>query len=131
MVLPSALLSLLPPEQRTHFVLQRAPDPCLWLYPLDVWKKELEQIHEKINLFSPDGRSFLRLFQSGAQPLSLDPANRLLLPKALCEYAGLSGDLVLIGMKDRVEIWDLGRYEAWKAQHEKELGTWTQRMLGS
>lgn len=130
MVVPSALLSLLPPEHRTHFVLQKAPDPCLWLYPLEIWKKELEYIHEKINLFSPEGRNFLRLFQSGAQPLSLDPANRLLLPKGLCEYADLNGDLVLIGMKDRIEVWDLGRYEAWKAQHEKDLNTWTQRLLG-
>ncbi|GIV22591.1 MAG: hypothetical protein KatS3mg025_0250 [Bacteroidia bacterium] len=130
-VLPSALLSLLPEGNRTDFVLQRAPDPCLWLYPLSVWKSELEKIHEKINLFTPEGRNFARLFQSGAQPVSLDTANRLVLPKPFCDYAGIAAEIILLGMKDRIEIWAQEPYERWKSQHEAHLSEWTQRFLGT
>lgn len=127
--MPSALLSLLPEGSRTEFVLQRAPDPCLWLYPLPVWQAELQAIHEKVNLFTAEGRNFVRLFQSGAQPVSLDGANRLVIPKSFCEYADLRGELVLVGMRDRIEIWGQERYEAWKAQNEKQLPDWMQKFL--
>ncbi len=130
LVIPNLLLSMLPEEQRTSFVLQKAPDPCLWLYPLSVWKEELQKLHEKVNLFTPEGRNFIRLFQSGAQPLSLDSANRLLLPKSLCEYAHLTADLTLIGMKDRIEIWDSTTYEKWIATHENKRTEWLQAFLG-
>jgi MraZ protein len=130
LVIPNPLLSMLPEEHRTHFVLQRAPDPCLWLYPLTVWKEELQKLHEKVNLFTPEGRSFVRLFQSGAQPLSLDSANRLLLPKALCEYAGLNGDVILIGMKDRIEVWDSATYQQWLTTNETNRVEWLQQFLG-
>ncbi|MCX7606437.1 MAG: division/cell wall cluster transcriptional repressor MraZ [Bacteroidia bacterium] len=129
--LPSALLSLLPEGSRTEFVLQRAPDPCLWLYPLSVWKGELEKIHERVNLFTPEGRNFARLFQSGAQPVSLDTAGRLVLPKSFCDYASIDTDIVLLGMRDRIEIWSQTQYDAWKLQHETHLPEWTQRFLGT
>lgn len=129
-LMPSALLSLLPEGSRTEFVLQRAPDPCLWLYPLAVWQAELKAIHEKVNLFTPEGRNFVRLFQSGAQPVSLDTANRLVIPKAFCDYAGIQSELILVGMRDRVEIWAQERYKAWQAQHEGRLAEWTQKFLG-
>jgi MraZ protein len=83
-----------------------------------------------VNLFTPEGRSFVRLFQSGAQPLSLDSANRLLLPKALCEYAGLNGDVILIGMKDRIEVWDSATYQQWLTTNETNRVEWLQQFLG-
>lgn len=129
-VVPSTLLSLLPEGSRTEFVLQKAPDPCLWLYPLSVWKAELEKIHEKVNLFSPEGRNFIRLFQSGAQPVSLDTAGRLVLPKTFCEYAHIEGEVLLLGMRDRVEIWSQSTYQTWLAQYEGQFREWTQKFLG-
>jgi len=131
LVLPQALLSLIPEAQRSHFVLQKAPDACLWLYPLVVWKEELQKLHEKANLFIPEGRAFLRLFQSGAQPLTLDSANRLLLPKSLCDYAGLTGELTLLGLRDRIELWDADTYTRWTATHENKRQEWLQQFLGT
>lgn len=128
--MPGTLLSLLPEGNRTDFVLQRSPDPCLWLYPLTVWKKELESFYEKVNLFTPEGRNFLRLYQAGAQPVSLDSDGRLLIPRTFCEYAGITSEIVLLGMKDRIEIWSHERYETWHAQHEAMLPEWTQKFLG-
>lgn len=130
-VVPGALLALLPEGARTEFVLQKAPDPCLWLYPLAIWKAELEKLHARLNLFTPEGRNFLRLFQSGAQPVQPDAAGRLLLPKPFCDYAGLTGEILLIGLKDRIEIWDQTQYETWKTQHESTFSEWLQKFLGS
>ncbi|MDW8134345.1 MAG: hypothetical protein RMJ66_04695 [Bacteroidia bacterium] len=130
-VLPTTLLSLLPEGHRGDFVLQTAPDPCLWLYPLQVWRNELEKIHQKINLFTPEGRNFLRLFQSGAQPVSLDTSGRLVLPKHFCDYANLKSELVLLGMKDRIEVWSYERYQRWKNQNDPHLSEWTEKFLGT
>ncbi|MCX8113186.1 MAG: division/cell wall cluster transcriptional repressor MraZ [Bacteroidia bacterium] len=128
--MPSALLALLPEGARTDFVLQRASDPCLWLYPLPIWRAELEALYRRINPFSPEERNFLRLYQAGAQPVSLDSDARLLLPKPLCDYAGIQTDIVLLGMKDRIEIWAEPQYTAWKAENETNLTAWMQKFLG-
>lgn len=127
---PSVLLALLPEGARTDFVLQRAPDPCLWLYPLSVWRGELESLYQRVNLFTPEGRNFLRLYQAGAQPATLDSDARLLLPKPFCDYAGIQSEIVLLGMKDRIEIWAEDRYADWKSQNESHLSEWTQKFLG-
>lgn len=128
--MPGVLLALLPEGGRMDFVLQRAPDPCLWLYPLSIWRSELEGLYQRVNLFTPEGRNFLRLYQSGAQPVSLDGEGRLLLPKPFCDYAGIQTDIVLLGMKDRIEIWAENRYTTWKSEHESHLSEWTQKFLG-
>lgn len=129
-VMPSLLLTLLPEGARADFVLQRSPDPCLWLYPLNVWRMELERLYQKVNPFLAEGRSFLRLYQAGAQPVSLDSEGRLLLPKPLCDYAGIQSDIVLLGMKDRIEIWAEEQYNTWKAANEAHFAEWTQKFLG-
>lgn len=128
--MPSVLLTLLPEGARSEFVLRRAPDPCLWLYPLPVWRQELETLYEKVNLFTSEGRNFLRLYQAGAQPVSLDSEGRLLLPKPFCDYAGIQSEIVLLGMRDRIEIWAEPRYAEWKAAHETHFSEWTQKFLG-
>jgi MraZ protein len=44
----------------------------------------------------------------------LDSMNRLLVPKNLMDFAGLSKDVVFLGVEGIVEVWDKSRYEASK-----------------
>jgi MraZ protein len=62
-------------------------------------------------MFERKNREFVRAFQRGAMPLSLDAAGRVLLPKTLVEYAGIESDLVLACQLDKIEVWDKKAYD--------------------
>ena len=64
----------------------------------------------KLNDFDPKVRQFRRYFLNGATNIESDSAGRLLLPKALMDYAGLEKDVVLVSAVNKIEIWDKTRY---------------------
>jgi len=85
-------------------------DFCLVGYPLAEW----ELLQEKVKLL-PDFQekilSFMRFFYSGATECQLDKQGRILLPSALRQYAGLDKEVVIIGVSNRIEIWDKERWQ--------------------
>lgn len=51
-------------------------------------------------------RNYKRLFYSRAERVELDAQGRIRIPERLVEFAGLSRDIVLVGVHDHAEIWD-------------------------
>ncbi|WP_437184872.1 division/cell wall cluster transcriptional repressor MraZ [Planctomicrobium sp. SH668] len=64
-----------------------------------------------------DARTFLRLYFSQAESLEIDKQGRVRLPERLIEFAGLQQEVVLLGVSDRVEIWDRSRWDRFMAEH--------------
>ena len=64
-----------------------------------------------MNLFTIKNRAFVRKFQNGATKLDMDGNGRVLLPKDLQEFAGISKEVVLFAYADRIEIWDKAKYD--------------------
>jgi MraZ protein len=58
------------------------------------------------------------MFVAGASSESADSQGRVVIPQALREYAGLAKDVVLLGQIRRVEIWDKGEWERYRAVAE-------------
>ena len=113
---PASLLKLLPQDMRKEFVIARGLEKCLTIYPMNIWYEELQKIYKK-NLNNPKYQAYARMFQQGATPVKMDKQKRLLIPKKLIPYANIKKDLVLIGMGNRIEIWDKENYEKWTAEH--------------
>jgi MraZ protein len=109
-LLPAGFKKQLPEGEQAVFVLNRGFEKCLTLYPLASWAPIFEQI-SRLNDFDPKARAFRRYFLNGAIQVELDSAGRLLLPKNLMEYAGLSKDIVLASNVDKIEIWDKNQYQ--------------------
>lgn len=108
-LLPAVLKKQLPENAANSFVIARGFEPHLNLYTLEDWNKIAEKINQ-YNDLKPQVRKFKRLFFSGAMPVDLDSAGRLLLPKNLQEYASLSKEIVLTAQGNRIEIWDKQAY---------------------
>jgi MraZ protein len=73
----------------------------------------LDQIGQALGKLSPagkDARAFSRLFYSQAQPGEIDKQGRLRIPPELAKLSGLTSEVVIVGLRDRIEIWDA---EAW------------------
>ena len=108
-LLPAGFKKQLAEASASQFVINRGIEACLTLYPMQVWEPIFAEV-SKLNDFDPKVRQFRRYFLNGATQLELDSAGRLLIPKALMEYAGLEKDVVLVSAVDKIEIWDKIKY---------------------
>lgn len=109
LTVPSGLKKQLDNEGREGFVLNRGFEGCLGLYPHKDWLKVANRLND-LNLFTIKNRAFVRKFQNGATKLDMDGNGRVLLPKDLQEFAGISKEVVLFAYADRIEIWDRAKY---------------------
>ena len=85
-------------------------DSCVAAYPLDEFRR-LEERIRKQSMLQKDIRAFLRLFYSGATETPVDAQGRLLIPPQLRERAGLTREVMIIGVLNKIEIWSKARWE--------------------
>lgn len=96
-------------EQLGHdFIITRGLDNCLFIYPKNEWDKVIEKYRELPN--TKDARNFMRFFLSGATISELDKQGRINIANSLIKYAGLQKDCVIIGVNERLEVWDKDRW---------------------
>ena len=108
----SALKKQLLPVVSEGFVVKRAVfQPCLELYPMQEWNFMMEKIN-KLNRFVKKNNDFIRRFTAGVKVVELDASGRLLIPKDLCQFAGVEKQVVLSSAVNIIEIWDKDRYES-------------------
>lgn len=87
------------------------------MYPLAEWEN-LENRLTAENGEQPEHLDkVLRYFESESYECTLDGQGRILIPPALRTGLGLKRDVVLIGMMERVEVWDKDKWAI-----ESEIG---------
>ncbi len=107
----SALKKQLLPVVSEGFVVKRAVfQSCLELYPMKEWNLMMDKIN-KLNRFVKKNNDFIRRFTAGVKVIELDASGRLLIPKDLCQFAGIQKQVVLSSAVNIIEIWDKDRYE--------------------
>jgi len=92
------------------------PDQCLWLYT----EQDLERLAEKLDqtpATDADARVFRRLFFAQTENIPVDRNGRILITERMLRLAGLEHDVVLIGDRDRLELWDARRWQQYLDQH--------------
>jgi len=92
------------------FVVTKGLDGCLMAYNTCEWEN-FEQKLQELPLTNKNARKLVRHFSGGAVDVEIDGQGRILLPANLREHAGLTKEVVLIGMGNRVEIWSRDKYE--------------------
>ncbi len=116
MVLPAGLRKQLQDVASRGFVMNRDVfRPCLVLYPMPVWESTSAMLG-RLNRFIEKNNEFIRRFTAGATPLTLDPTGRMLLPYALMKDARMGKDIKLVGLGDRVEVWDSKAYATMRGE---------------
>ena len=113
----------------------KMPEPCLALFPQKIWRKEFGRLVRRIRLALPgtaDTRNFTRLSGSGRIDLELEGQGRIPIPEAFREHAGLKtgGDVAVIGAENRIEFWDLQRWDAFRRKIEADYEQITDRVGG-
>ena len=111
LMLPAVLKKQLAPVMQSGFVLKRAVfQPCLELYPMPAWEKLMQKVN-KLNRFNKKNDAFIRRFTAGVKVVEVDATGRLLIPKNLLSFSGITKQTVLASAVNIVEIWDKDKYE--------------------
>jgi MraZ protein len=101
----------LQPILNEGFVIKRAVfQPCLELYSIEEWNLMMAKIN-KLNRFVKKNNDFIRRFTAGVKMVEFDAAGRVLIPKDLCDFAGIKKQVVLSSAVNIIEIWDKDNYE--------------------
>ena len=93
------------------FVVTKGLDNCLQVMDEKEWNKFSESFISAPYV-DPDARKFTRFMFAGATDVEVDKQGRILIPQNLREYAGLTKDVVLVGIYNKVEIWSKERWDA-------------------
>ncbi|HUR28734.1 MAG TPA: division/cell wall cluster transcriptional repressor MraZ [Planctomycetota bacterium] len=102
-------------------VLSRGFEECLFLYSEAGFQRALDRLQTQA-FSSEQHRLMQRLLFSDTYHTTLDTAGRLLLPESLRALAQIqSKEVVVIGLIDRIELWDKTRWAEFKARNNSKF----------
>lgn len=93
------------PELEGGVVVTRGLDGCLWAYSRVEWEKLAEKIAQ-MPTTNQAARNFARFMFSSAFDSVPDRQGRVIISQNLRDYAGIENETVVIGVMNRVEIWN-------------------------
>jgi MraZ protein len=91
-------------------------DGCLFAFPRVEWERRSEEVGAS-PLSDADGRAYARLFFGSTEEARLDSQGRLTIAQRLRDAAGIRKDVVVLGVRERMEIWDRQAYERYEAAY--------------
>ena len=95
-----------------QLTLTKHPDGCLLVFPRAAW----EQFRERVAALPMAATAWKRIFLGNAMDATLDATSRLLISPELRAAAGLSKEVMLLGMGSHFELWDAQRHAAHEAE---------------
>jgi len=100
-------------------------DRCVALYSHQSFQQLADRLTELSSARS-EIRNYQRMFYSQAEAVECDKQGRIRLPARLVTFAGLSSQIVLVGVRDHAEIWEKTRWEELIQQHANDFDQLTQ-----
>ncbi|HEX9755561.1 MAG TPA: division/cell wall cluster transcriptional repressor MraZ [Gemmatimonadales bacterium] len=100
-------------------VLTPGQDNCLYVYPRERWE-EVSELLIQSRISSSKARSFTRFWFSGSAEEEPDKQGRIHVPENLRTYAHLDREVAVLGVGQRIEIWDRERWAAKKTEGQVE-----------
>lgn len=103
--MPAKFRNVLTADNDQSFVITRGMDPCVWVYPIIVWQS-IEDELRKLSSLSQVNRSFVRSTVRYASSVQYDKQGRIAVSSNLIQYADLRKEVLILGMVNKIEIWN-------------------------
>jgi MraZ protein len=101
-------------------VVTQGQEKCLVVWPQDVFMQEATRA-QATPMTSRGARDYARVLFAGADEGTPDKQGRISIPPPLREYAALERDVVVIGVMDRIEIWDPARWREYSTSAQEKF----------
>jgi MraZ protein len=98
------------PKLADGLVITKGLDNCLFVYPIDYWKKRAERL-TKLDLTFDQSIKLNYFWFGRAADCHLDQQGRVLIPPDLRKYASLNSDVMIIGLYTYFAIWSKENWE--------------------
>jgi MraZ protein len=95
-----------------QLTLTKHPQGCLMVFPRPAW----EAFRDRVAGLPMSASGWKRVFLGNAMDVEIDAASRVLVSPELRASAGLTRDVMLLGMGSHFELWDATAYAAHEAQ---------------
>ncbi len=95
-----------------QLTITKNPDGCLMVFPRPAW----EAFRDKVAALPMSAAGWKRIFLGNAMDVEVDSAARVLISPELRAAAGITKDVMLLGMGSHFELWDAARYAAHEAE---------------
>jgi len=118
---PSKFRDIIADRFEGRLVMAMDYDQCLTVYPLEEWER-LEEKIKALPSMKKEVRDFMRFLLASATECELDKQGRILIPQAHREHAGITKNVVLVGIINKIEIWSMGAWEARNSQNGDKIG---------
>lgn len=106
-------------EMGKSIVVAPGLDNCLSLYTTKEWQKISNKLSDS-SMLASDNRSFSRFMFGQAVVVDVDGNGRILIPENLRNRSSLSTKVVVIGVQNRVEIWNESSWNEYKKKVETQ-----------
>lgn len=126
LAIPAEWRAQLDPEAHGRaFFAAPGANGSLWLWPERTFERMASAMEESL-LPGEEAMAFQELLFPRSRRLEIDKAGRVHIPEAILQEYGLGPSVVLIGVKDHLELRDPAK---WQAQRLESLGRHAEIML--
>lgn len=129
LVLPAKIKMQLPPEAANSVAIARGFEPCLVMYPVNAWKIMLAKVMA-LSEFNEEHRQLQRNFFRGHTEVELDAMGRFIVPKNLLKHARIDKEVIVVGVGNRIEIWNPDLYETYLIMDGAAFSKLAEKHLG-
>jgi MraZ protein len=126
--IPARLRKYVSPDANDTFVITRGYDVCLFVYPLDEWNR-LEHAIRDLAATNPKHRFFMRTLLERATECQLDGQSRIIIPRDLLQFAGIENEVVILGVLERIELWNPRTYREYVSSQSDSYESVAQSVL--
>ena len=102
-------------------------DGCVFGFSLKEWGSISEKLGES-SMLQSDARSFNRYMFGGAVEAEVDAIGRILVPDFLRDRSGLKGKVVIVGVRNRIEIWNEKQWIAFNTEVDKKADALAEKL---
>ena len=103
------------------YVLTPGVDNCVTIYPYSTWQDVVDKIETLSIKNKTYQRTFIRTFFAEAEIVEIDRQGRILIPQKFRIKYNLTNNVVLVGNKNKLELWSAKEWSKFYKQAEKIL----------
>lgn len=107
-------------ELGNQYIITKGLDKCLFVYSVDEWNKLVKDLNT-LKFTKKNVRAFERFFVGGASLNEFDKQGRISITSPLIHYANINKECVIIGVNERLEIWDKDEFDKFIKENENTL----------
>jgi MraZ protein len=123
LTLPSRWREFVEPKM----VITRGLDDCLFILTETRFRAIAENVDAQ-GFESADARAYERYLFANAEMIDVDKQNRILVPLSLRSEFGMNGEVTVVGVYSRIELWNPQKYQAMNAHITADPAALAERM---